>query len=211
VIVTIEQLKKVMPGAGAKVLLYVDWLNKAMAEFDINTELRIEHFLAQIAHESGDLNSVSENLNYSAAGLCQTFRKYFPSLAIAQPYHRQPIRIANKVYANRMDNGDEDSGDGWRYRGAGLIQLTGRKNHSVFAEFFGIPLEQFGDWVRLPEGACRSAARFWQLNGCNQLADADDLDGISDAINIGRQTEKYGDAIGFHDRADNLAAAKAAI
>ena len=92
------------------------------------------------------------------------------------------------------------SGDGWLFRGAGLISLTFRDNHAKCGRYFGIPVEKVGEWLRTPEGACRSAAWFWKTHGCNELADKDDIDGVSDAINLGHQTDKYGDAIGFADR-----------
>lgn len=193
-----------MPNAGNNALVYLSPLNYAMAEFDISTENRIRFFLPQIAHESDDLAYVEENLNYSAVGLLKTFRKYFPDIQAATVYARNPQKIANHVYANRMGNGDEKSGMGWLHRGAGLIQLTGHDNQKACADYFKIQVEQVGSWLRTPEGACRSAAWFWKTHGCNELADKNDFDGVSDVINIGRKTEKYGDSIGFADRLSNL-------
>jgi putative chitinase len=189
-----------MPNSASVAPMYVGSLSAAMQEFGITTELRIEHFLAQLAVESGQLRAVQENLNYRAEGLMRTWPTRFPTRAIADAYARKPEAIANKVYANRMGNGDEASGDGWRYRGAGLIALTGLTNQAKCAKYFGIPTEKVGDWLRTPEGACRSAGWFWKTHGCNELADANDIDGISDTINIGHQTEREGDAIGFTER-----------
>ena len=113
---------------------HLDALNAAMAVHGIDTELRIAHFLAQVMHESGGLRLTEENLNYSAEGLRRVFRKYYRSDAEAAADARQPERIANRVYASRMGNGPESSGDGYRYRGRGLIQLTGKDNYRSFAQ-----------------------------------------------------------------------------
>lgn len=211
--VSLDQLKKIMPdGLPSKLATFLTPLNQAMFEFGICSEDRIEMFLANIAEESGDLSRLSENLNYSAVGLIKTFKKKrFPSLEFANRYARKPIAIANYVYANRMGNGNEVSGDGWRYRGAGLIQLTGKWNQQACAKYFGIPVETVGDWLRTPEGACRSAAWFWHRAGCNQAADEGDFDKVCDLINIGRHTEAEGDAIGFKHRFENWKDAKEAI
>lgn len=208
--IALDQLKEIMPGAKAAPL-FVAPLDAAMAEFGIVSESRIECFLAQIAHESGQLMAMQENLNYRAEGLMKTWPRRFPTLAIANQYAHQPEKIANKVYANRGGNGDEASGDGWRYRGAGLIGLTFHDNQEKCADHFGIDVRDVGDWLRTPEGACRSAAWFWSEHGCNELADARDFDGISDAINIGHKTEQEGDAIGYSDRLAFLQIAKEVI
>ena len=209
--ITLEQLQKAMPHAGANAVIYLSSLNYAMSEFDISNDNRIKMFLAQIAHESCDLAFVEENLNYSAAALVKTWPPRFPTLDAALPYNRQPMKIANHVYANRMGNGDEASGMGWLHRGAGLIQLTGYDNQKLCAEHFGIPIEKIGDWLRTPEGACRSAAWFWKTHGCNEYADKGDFDGVSDMINIGRKTEKQGDAIGYSSRLASLINTERAI
>jgi putative chitinase len=214
--VTLDQLRKIMPLAGARAELFCASLNAAMAEFGIGTPARQAVFLAQLAHETGQLASVSENLNYSADGLANTWPSRYAKKDARGAYlvaagrtvpnelalnlHRLPERIANNVYANRMGNGDEASGDGWRYRGSGGFQLTGKDNQRACAQHFGITLEQVGAWLRTPEGACRSAGWFWQRAGCNELADRGDFDAVSDKINIGRLTEAEGDAIGYKDR-----------
>ena len=108
-------------------------------KFNINTPLRLAHFLAQCGHESGGFTTTTENLNYSALGLKNTFKKYFPTDALANAYARQPEKIANRVYGNRMGNGDEGSGDGYRYRGRGYIQLTGKQNYTAFSQSISDP------------------------------------------------------------------------
>ena len=108
-------------------------------KFNINTPLRLAHFLAQCGHESGGFTTTTENLNYSALGLKNTFKKYFPTDALANAYARQPEKIANRVYGNRMGNGDEGSGDGYRYRGRGYIQLTGKQNYTAFSQSIADP------------------------------------------------------------------------
>jgi putative chitinase len=200
-----------MPASGPVSAAFTPPLNAAMREFDITTERRVEFFMAQIAVESGQLRSLQEGLNYSAEGLMKTWPRRFPTKAIADAYAHRPQAIANKVYANRGGNGDEASGDGWRHRGAGLIGLTFRDNQKKCADYFGIDVADVGDWLRTPEGACRSAAWFWREHGCNVLADMGDFDGVSDAINIGHQTAAEGDAIGYADRLAFLAAAQEAI
>lgn len=198
--VTVDQLARIMPRAGKLAELYVNPLAAAMQEFGITTELRSEHFVTQLAVESTQLRAVQEDMDYRAERLMVVWPSRFPTRAIADAYAHRPQAIANKVYANRGGNGDEASGDGWLFRGAGLISLTFRDNHAKCGRYFGIPVEKVGEWLRTPEGACRSAAWFWKTHGCNELADKDDIDGVSDAINLGHQTDKYGDAIGFADR-----------
>lgn len=198
-ILTSDQLHRIAPGIGHAAGTYVGALTAAMERFEINTPARVAHFLAQIVHESGELSRFRENLNYSAAGLMKTWPARFTVLGVAQAYERQPERIANYVYAGRMGNGDEASGDGWRYRGAGWIQLTGKKNQAAAALALGV-IGDIGDWLATVAGAALSAAWFWRRAGCNQLADAGNVDAISDIINIGRRTERVGDAIGYAER-----------
>ena len=125
----LEALSKKLP---ANVM---DEIPLIMEKFGIDNPLKLSHFLSQCAHESGNFKFVKENLNYSADGLRKIFPKYFPTIEIANKYARQPEKIANKVYANRMGNGDEASGDGWKYKGAGYIQLTGKDNYAAFDKF----------------------------------------------------------------------------
>lgn len=179
---------------------FLPWLNSAMIEYGIDfTKKREAVFLAQIFHESGNLNYVVENLNYSAEALQRTWPGRFDA-DTARLYARNPQKIANKVYANRMGNRDEASGDGWKHRGAGLIQLTGKDNQYACALALGVDPTIVPDWLKTEEGACRSAAWFWHKNGLYKWADKDDFDGVSDLINIGRKTEKVGDSIGYAHR-----------
>ena len=190
-ILSLSQLKQMVPGNP-----YIDdWheaLDQLLDDYGINTPQRVAHFIAQCAHESGNFRFIRENLNYSAQGLQGTFRKYFPTLELEQQYQRQPERIANRVYASRMGNGDEASGDGWRYCGRGLIQLTGKDNYTFFAGSLGIPVEEAAEYLATFEGAAQSACWFWEQNNLNRFADAGDIKGLTRAIN--------GGYIGLEDR-----------
>lgn len=198
---TVDELLSILPNAGRNAGVFVDELTAAMVEFDISTPARQAAFIAQVGHESQQLQRTSENLNYSAKGLLKTFKKYFtPSLAA--DYERQPERIANRVYANRMGNGDEASGDGWTHRGLGLIQATGKKNQYKIADNFGIPREEISAWLQTPEGAARSAAYLWQSNGLNELADERRFREISALINTGRADTPEDSINGYPDRLD---------
>lgn len=146
-------------------------LDKACSQFQINTPQRLAAFLAQIAHESGELNRLEENLNYSAQRLTQVWPKRFPSLAVAQAYAGNPQKLANFVYANRIGNRDEGSGDGYRYRGRGLIQLTGRANYQAVGQAIGRDLLSTPDDLLAADGASQSAAYFWKSHLLNELAD----------------------------------------
>lgn len=210
--ITLAQLVAALPHCPARqVETFLPLLNAAMIDFEINTEQRVEMFLATIGHESNDLSVFEENLNYSSVGLCKTWPKRFPTLANAAPYNRNPERIANSVYANRGGNGDEFSGDGWRFRGAGGIQLTFKSNQAACAAYFKIALDDIGNWLRTPAGAIRSAAWFWRGHHCNELADAGDFDGVCDMVNIGRKTSAIGDAIGYANRVAALSVVQKAI
>lgn len=182
--ITLEQLLTIMPQAKAVAGDYLDFLNGAMDEFEVNTPARQASFLSQVAQESAQLTCVVENLNYSAAALSGSWPAHF-SQADAAAYARQPERIANRAYANRGGNSDEASGDGWLYRGAGLIQLTFKDNQSKCAANFNIAPEAIGAWLRTPEGAARSAGWFWSTNGLNALADAGDQTAVTKRVNGG--------------------------
>lgn len=171
--------------------------------YGINTPLRLAHFFAQIDAESG-LKPISENLNYSSQGLRTTFLKYFPTIALSNMYARKPEAIANRVYANRMGNGDEKSGDGWKYRGRGFIQVTGKNNYIKLSKDTRLDYLNSPDFLLNEADAMISALWYWSINNLNKHADEDNLDAISDLINIGRVTAKYGDANGFQHRADLL-------
>jgi len=149
-------------------------------------------FIAQCAHESGGFKFLQENLNYKAASLRRVFPKYFPDDAIAAAYANKPQMIANRIYANRMGNGDESSGDGYTYRGRGLIQLTGKNNYTFFAASIDTPLEEVSEYLETFEGAVQSACFFWDQNKLNQWADSRDILTLTKRIN--------GGTIGLEDR-----------
>jgi putative chitinase len=155
-------------------------------EYGIDTPRRLAAFIAQCAHESANFTALRENLNYRAETLMKTWPRRFPTLAIAQQYARNPQKIANKVYANRMGNGPEESGDGWRYLGRGLIQLTGRENYSWFGASIGVTdPQEIIDFLGTFEGAVQSACWFWERNKLNQWADKGDIKTLTQRINGG--------------------------
>ena len=185
--VNAEQLAKLHIGPQ-----WVDALNETFNRFGINSKNQQAAFIGQCGHECGNFKVLEENLNYRAASLMVTFKKYFPTQALAQQYEKRPEKIANRVYANRMGNGDEASGDGWLYCGRGLIQLTGKDNYTFFAGSLGIPVEEAADYLSTFEGAAQSACWYWEQNNLNRFADANDVRGLTRAIN--------GGYIGLEDR-----------
>jgi len=193
---TKEKLAKIIPGNP-----YLDnWyeaLSNILPNYEINTAPRVAAFLAQCAHESGGFKALKENLNYRAVTLRKVFPKYFPTDALAAQYAGQPEKIANKVYANRMGNGDEASGDGFRYCGRGLIQLTGKENYSWFAASMGVEVEDVAEYLSTFEGAVQSACWFWESNNLNQYADSGDVLTMTKRIN--------GGTIGLEDRKKHYA------
>lgn len=197
-----KQLAKVMPHAGPKVIEhFLPHINAAMAEFKLDTNKEVAHFLAQLSHETGSLSRLSEGLNYSTPErLMAVWPTRFKTVASALPYVRNAEKLANFVYAGRMGNGTPESGDGYRYRGAGGFQLTGKNNHMICANHFGIVPAKIGDWLRTPEGAMRSAAWFFVKSGAAIHADLGKVDKVSDIINLGRMTDRIGDSIGYADR-----------
>lgn len=168
-------------------------------KYEVDTPLRIIHWMTQASHESS-FKPVREGLKYSAEGLMKTFGKYFPNITIAKQYARNPEKIANRVYANRMGNGNEASGDGWKYRGINFFQITGKDNMTALSKDTGIDFIGNPDKHMNEADAVISALWFWKKNNLNRYADKDDLDGVSDLINIGHKTAKYGDSNGFQDR-----------
>jgi putative chitinase len=148
----------------------IDQIPQVMEKFKIDTPLRMSHFLAQCAHESGNFKFMSENLNYSAKGLMGVFKKYFPTEAIAKQYERKPEKIANKVYASRMGNGDEASGEGGKFKGRGFIQLTGKQNYQAFFKSVGVPIDTDPNSVATIYPLL-SAAWFWNSRNLNAIAD----------------------------------------
>lgn len=189
-----QQLKQLLP-KNPYVDNWYDALSVLLPDYEINTPQRIAAFIAQCAHESGGFTALKENLNYKAATLRKIFPKYFPTDEIANRYASMPNKqeaIANKVYANRMGNGPEESGDGFKYCGRGLIQLTGKQNYSWFAASLNITVEEASEYLQTFEGAAQSACWFWETNNLNQWADAGDIVTLTKRIN--------GGTIGLEDR-----------
>lgn len=173
-----------------------DWYHEMLEVlplWEVDTIERVAGFIAQCGHESGGFRVLTENLNYSASALNKIFGKYFVRAGRdPQPYHRQPEKIANVIYASRMDNGDTASGDGWRFRGGGILQLTGRYNYTQFAKEMEISPEEATDYVRTKKGALDSACWFWDTNNINKYCDNQDIVGMTKRIN--------GGTIGLDDR-----------
>ena len=194
-------LKRILPLADTA--RWIEPLNTCLEEFGINSPLRIAAFLAQVATESGSLNRLVENLNYSAAGLKRTWPKRFPSDELARQFERQPERIANFVYGGRMGNGSEQSGDGWRFRGRGLLQVTGRSNYRTVGAGLGLALEAQPELLEIPLNAARSAGLYWRSHGLNELADVsgdlvhDDEDFITITTKINGGTTGLTERIAF--------------
>lgn len=188
---TLTQLKQIIPKNP-----YVSYWHNALAqllpEYQIDTPERMAAFLAQCAHESGNFVFIKENLNYKAASLRKVFPKYFPTDDLAAQYANKPEMIANRVYANRMGNGPEESGDGYKFCGRGLIQVTGRDNYTWFAASLGIEPEEASEYMETFEGAAQSACWFWETNNLNQWADRGDILTLTKRIN--------GGTIGLEDR-----------
>jgi putative chitinase len=173
------------------------WLEPLMAafqRFDISTPERQAAFIGQCSHESGGFKTLQENLNYSAKGLHATWPSRFASEEAAQPFHRNPEKIANKVYSGRMGNMDE--GDGWKYRGRGLIQLTGKDNYRLASDALGVDFVADPDLVLSKEYAALTAAWYWNKRGLNKEADAKDFTGMTKKIN--------GGTIGLSDRVAHI-------
>jgi putative chitinase len=173
---------------------WLEPLTAAFTRFEINTPERQAAFIGQCAHESANFKTLQENLNYSAKGLNATWPSRFPSEAEAQPFHRQPEKIANKVYSGRM--GNLEDGDGWKYRGRGLIQLTGKDNYRLASDALGIDFIADPDLVLTKEYAALTAAWYWNKRGLNKEADAKDFTGMTKKIN--------GGVIGLADRVAHI-------
>jgi putative chitinase len=174
-------------------------LEDTFAKYDISTPQRQAAFIGQCAHESANFRTLTENLNYSAKGLMATWPSRFPTEAFANEYNRQPEKIANRVYGGRMGNGTEETGDGWRYRGRGLKQLTGKENYERCGSGLGVDLVSNPDWLLDPKYAALSAGWFWNKHNLNDLADAGDFETMTKRIN--------GGLIGLDDRKAKIAKA----
>jgi putative chitinase len=200
--ITQQQLAQIIP-KNPYIEQWCSALNQLLPDYGIDTPQRVAAFLAQCAHESGNFVFLKENLNYRAASLRKIFPKYFPTDALAEQYASLPNKaeaIANRIYANRMGNGPEESGDGYRYCGRGLIQLTGRNNYEAFADSIESTPEEVSAYLETFEGAVQSACWFWETNNLNQFADADDIKTMTRRIN--------GGFIGLEDREKHYEHAK---
>ena len=193
---TKNHLKEILPSTPYLDEWY-DALSKVLPEYDITTPQRVAAFIAQCAHESGGFKALKENLNYQAASLCRVWPRLFPTMEIANQYAHKPEMIANRAYGNRMGNGDEASGDGYRYCGRGLIQLTGKDNYTAFAESIETPVEELPEYLSTFEGAVQSACWYWETNNLNQYADNGDILTMTKRIN--------GGTIGLEDRKKHYA------
>ena len=185
-----QQLAQLLPGNP-----YIDYwyhaLEQALPDYDINTPSRVAAFIAQCAHESGGFKFLQENLNYKAESLCRVWPKYF-NAGNANDYAHNPEKIANRAYGGRMGNGPEESGDGFKYCGRGLIQLTGKQNYTKFAESIDTPVDEIPEFLATFEGAVQSACWFWESNNLNQYADSGDILTMTKRIN--------GGTLGLEDR-----------
>jgi len=196
--ITKEQLSQLIP-KNPYIDQWFEALSVLLPDYEINTPNRIAAFIAQCAHESASFTALHENLNYRSETLSKVWPKKFPA-SIAQQYAHKPEAIANRAYASRMGNGDEASGDGWRYCGRGLIQLTGKDNYTAFADSIGITPEEVSDYVQTFEGAAQSACWFWESNNLNQYADSGDIETMTKRIN--------GGTLGLEDRKKHYEHAK---
>ena len=192
---TKEQIAKCAPRNKNAAELY-EALSQVLPKYDINTPERVAAFMAQCGHESVDFSVLRENLNYSAKGLHGTWPKRFPTLESAAPYERNAEKIANKVYSDRMGNGPESSGEGWKFRGRGAIQLTGKDNYSRFAKDIGKTVDEAVAYVETLAGAIESACWFWKNNNLNVQSDARDMKAATKKIN--------GGDLGLKERTDHF-------
>jgi putative chitinase len=190
-ILSVGQLAQIVPGNP-----HIDHWHHAMEQclpdYDINTPARVAAFVAQCAHESGGFRAIRENLNYRAESLMRVWPRYFPDMATAQRYAHKQEMIANRAYAGRMGNGPEETGDGWRFCGRGLIQLTGRNNYQAFADSLEMDINDVTEYLGTFEGATQSACWFWESNNLNQWADKGDMVMLTKRIN--------GGTLGLEDR-----------
>lgn len=203
--ITVQQIKNMIP-TNKEPDIWHSFCVEFFEEYDINTPNRIAGFFAQGGHESQDFNTLFENLNYSWQGLRKNFSRYFPTDSMAQQYHRNPQKIANRVYddslrVNKLGNTQE--GDGWRFRGRGIFQLTGRYNYTKFGKTKDMTPEDAAAYCGTKRGAFESACWYWKINNLNRFADKDDIIGMSKAVN--------GGTIGLSDRQKRYTIAKTAL
>lgn len=193
--ISVEQFKQVFP-MNKNPQAIVDALNIILPKYNITTKDRIDYFIAQCGHESAGFTKFIENCNYADTALCKIWNTQFPTLDIAKQYHRKPELIANRAYANKNGNGNEQSGDGWKFRGRGCIQLTGKANYTAFAQSIGKSLEESVQYCETINGAIESACFFWTKNNLNKYCDNQDFLGLTKKIN--------GGTTGLDDRLDIL-------
>jgi putative chitinase len=205
-LITVDQLRAMIP-TNKEIAAWCDELNKALPKYDITTDQRIAGFISQCAHESMDFNAMSENLNYREETLNKVFPRYFgPGKRNAAEYAKNPEKIANYVYMDEFRTsklGNTQPGDGWRFRGRGLKQLTGRDNYTRFAKDYDMTAEEAAVWVETKEGALASALWFWNTNKLNAVADTGNVAALTKKIN--------GGDIGLADRQARYAKAMAAL
>jgi putative chitinase len=184
-ILTLQHLRLIIPRCKNP----ADWLaplNDKLPKYEINNINRIAAFLAQCGHESGDFNVLAEDLHYSTETLLKLFGKYFTGPAEASHFNKQPEMIANRIYADRMGNGNEASGEGWLYRGRGVIQTTGKTNYKAFGDSIGMDLKDVPAYLETIDGALESACFYWKNRGhLNIIADTGNIDTISRLVNGG--------------------------
>ena len=180
--------------------LWIGPINSAMDRYQINTPKRVAAFIAQVLHESARLGRVTENLNYGANALMAVWPRRFPSTEIAKQYERNPEKIANHVYGDRM--GNDEPGDGWKFRGRGPIQITGKENYRKCGVSIGKDLIKSPELLERPLEGCLSAGWFWSVNALNQLADLGDMAGLTKRINGG--THGLPERIELYDKACDL-------
>jgi len=188
----------------SKLKIDIAWaepLEEVFHRYDISTPARQAAFIGQCAHESANFKTLEENLNYSAEGLMKTWPSRFPTLDVAQPYHRNPEKIANRVYGGRMGNGTEETGDGWLYHGRGLIQLTGKDNYMMASDALREDFIHSPDLVLAPRWAALTAGWYWNKRQLNKEADAGDYEAMTRKIN--------GGLIGLNDRIAHIKEAQA--
>lgn len=181
---TEAQVREILP-LNPDYKIWTKLFNEFLPKYDITSGIRVAMFLAQVSHESSQFRVLKENLNYSQQGLMTIFGKYFPNTTIAGQYARKPEKIANRVYASRNLNGNESSGDGWKYRGRGCIQLTFLSNYQAFALHMNKSVDEIITYLETKEGALISACFYFQQNQLNSFADAKDVRGATKRINGG--------------------------
>ena len=195
---------EVAPHCGRETAISIAlFLPGLLEKYGINSPLRVAHFLAQTAHESGDFRVFNENLNYSATELLRIFPLHFRTMAVAKECSRKPEKIANRIYSNRNGNGSAESGDGWKFRGRGMIQLSGRDNYLGYSVHSGLHALDNPDLLLSIEGAAESAAWFWLVRTINKAADDDDVLKVTKLVNGGK--------LGLAERTAKLAIAKQVV